>query len=152
MSDCQHQLLGDIELVRCDRHSNEHAETWTWLAAEPDVKGVCPCEDGEKYVVVREHAPANWLDCADVLIADPQQSLRAARQATYPTRITVVAIPVEGRGIVFRTDANWTNSKMCGICVYPVLVTTGVREPRPGPAGRLPHGAPRFRRRDSERA
>lgn len=128
MSDCQHRLLGDIQIARCEQHSTEHVAMWSWSATTPEEQGLCPCEVADRYVVATEHAPANWLACADVLLADPRPSVEDARLATFPKKVGIVVIPVEGRETVFRTDAdNWVDPKMCAACVYPVLFTAGVR-------------------------
>jgi hypothetical protein len=136
MSDCQHRLLGAVDIARCVRHSDEDAAVWAW-SAEPMPEAACPCEVWDRYVVATEHAPAEWLACADVLLAEPRPSVPDALGVACPTGCAIVVIPVPGVGMMLRTRSGISpaDPKVCSVCVYPALVMAGALEPRPGRAG-----------------
>lgn len=152
MTDCQHRQLGDLRIVRCAKHSAENVATWAWWSTPPEDTGQCPCEVANRYVVAGEHAPPNWVGCADVLLADPRATVREAIRAARRLRRGVVVVPVPGWGTLFYTDSAWRDPERCAVCVYPVLVTAGAREPRRVRVARRPRGGPRSRRRDPEHA
>lgn len=70
--------------VRCASHSDpEHGiHVCACGAATPDGRP-CPCEVGDRYVVVEAaRAGRRWRECADVLICPAQPGLSAALCAT----------------------------------------------------------------------
>jgi hypothetical protein len=124
MGDCRHELLVGLALTRCAAHSNEHVDVWTWHD-RPLRRAVCPCVVADRFLVVHERMAGEWLPVADVVVADPQPDLRTAFRVALTFEHAVTVLPVRGAGIVFRSPRMVVrNAELCGVCVYPWLVTT----------------------------
>ncbi len=79
---CEHEVLrGVTSVARCGVHSRPAAgaQVWTWSAVP--VAAPCPCVAADRFVVVHESASGRWLSAADVVVATPRDTMRAAASA-----------------------------------------------------------------------
>lgn len=156
MTECTHRMARSLSLARCPLHSNEAARisVWSWslgTTGQPH----CPCVAGDRFVVAAEPVTEQWQGCVDVMLAGHRGTVRDAMGVAIQGGCALVATPVIGTSIVFRTHGGVIlvvpdRSDICGVCLYPWLVISS------GPSTldalqNLPTAVPRPRRESAAR-